>query len=627
MLFNLRSNVSKKDIILILLVFAAALLARGLYLRQYSLTRAYPFLPYSDSYFYYLRALGVTSGDFLNWKIFISWPLYSYLLAFLLKLGHNSLALVYIFQNILGALQCVLVYLIGRALCGRFAGFLAALFCAFYGILVFYDNLLIYTSAALFLNSLFFLFVLRIFKDDLRPWRLFIAGILLGVCTAMQAGVAVFGLMALLWISWNRGNDLPHRFRMCLFSVCGFALVITVLAGVNYASDKNMVILSRNTGFNFYLGNNPQATGSYYTPALFTPNQEALYNEARGAAEMDRGGPLSASEVSGYWFAKSFGFIIGEPLSYIRLIGRKIALTFFSRDTPCDTEYSFSSGIFPLSWRFTRVLGFIIPLVLMGFFLARGLGKKVILLYLAVLGFAINTVAFFVISKNRIMMFPFLAVFAGISLYRLWVWLKGREYLKSLIFIMVFAVLYFYCGHFISFGNNLSLKTSAALKHFQNGLDCIEKADYDCALRELNSARDSDPHNPRIMFSLGTVYYELRNYEKAQEQFMRALEATPFYTNAYYNLGYMYNRLGRYQEAIAVLKKGLSYIRGDAGLYYELACAYEGLGELAQAKSSLVSALATVRRWQPERVIIETKLKEIENGQGGDISGGADGGR
>jgi len=621
-------SVSRKDSLPVIFLFLFALIVRLLYLRQYSLTQAYPFLPYSDSYFYYLRALDINSGDFLNWKIFISWPLYSYLLAFLLKAGHNSVALAYAFQNILGALQCVLIYFIGRALCSRLAGLFAALFFSCYGMSVFYDNLLIYTCAALFLNSLFFLFVLSIFRRDARPRRLFMAGIFLGVCTAMQAGAAVFGLMALLWVSWTRGNGLSSRLRLCLSSICGFVLIISAVTGMNYASDKAPVILSRNAGFNFYLGNNPQATGSYYTPALFTPNQEALYNEAKGMAQMRNGRQLSPGEVSRYWAGESLGFIFREPLNYLRLLGRKAVLTFSPKEAPCDPEYKFAAGIFPISGRFTGGIGIVIPLALIGVFLARRLGKELVLLYLAVLGFALNTTLFFVISKNRIMMVPFLAVFAGISLHYLRGWLVDKRYLKAAILAGVAVILYFSLRYFCPEGNNTSVVTNTVAGYFHNGVVCVKNADYGCALREFNSALQLDPGNPRIMFSLGTVYYELRDYKKAEEEFKRALEAAPFYADAYYNLGYMYNRLGRYKDAVAVLDEGLGYMQDDPGLYFELACAYDGLREFGQAKTVLVSALAKIRRWQPEKKsAIELKLKEIEDASAGNIPGGADGSR
>jgi tetratricopeptide (TPR) repeat protein len=536
------------------------------------------------------------------------------------------LALAYVFQNTLGALQCVLVYFIGRALCGRFAGLFAALFCACYGMFIFYDNLLIYTSVALLMNSLFFLFVLRISGKMASARDLLLAGMLLGLCVGVQAGVAAFGLMALLWISWKGGENLFLKLKLSLSFFCGLGLIIAALAWMNYASDRNPAVISRNTGFNFYLGNNGQATGSYYTPDLFTANQEALYNEARGSADMRSGKTLSPGEVSRYWFGESAGFIVREPLKYARLLWRKAALTFSARELSCDPEYKFASAIPPVSWRFAGDLSLIMPLALIGFFLAPGLGKKVRLLYLAVLGFALNTIVFFVISKNRVMMVPYLCVFAGISLYYFRAWVKSRNYLKPLVFVAAFGILYFFFHSFSAYADRLPAGPNSASEHFRQGLECVEKADYDCALRQFNSALQSDPKNPRIMFSLGTVYYELGDYEKAEEQFANALKKSPFYSDAYYNLGYMYNRLGRYADAAAVLNKGLGYIQDDAGLYFELACAYQGLGEFAKAKSGLISALGMVRRWQPEkRSAIESKLKEIEDASGSDIPGGADG--
>jgi len=584
---------------------------RLLYLRQYSLTQAYPLLPYSDSYFYYLRALDINSGDFLSWKIFISWPLYSYILAFFLKLGHGSLALAYMAQNILGALNCVLVYFIGR-LCGsRIAGFAAGLLCVFYGLFVFYDNLLIYTSPAIFLNSLFFLFILLLGKNG--SLRLFFwGGLFLGICVSLQGGILVFGFLGLFWALSGATPGLPGRLKM-FFSFCaGFLLVAALLTGMNFASDGKPAFFSRNAGFNFYLGNNPESAGSYYLPKHFTPNQESLYREARGEAGLYEGKDPSVFEVCSYWLGKSWSFISKSPCKYGRLLLKKILFTFSPEENICDPEYKIVSGGGGMPGGQMSDLALIMPLALAGLFFAPGSRLKT-LLCLAVVGFSLNTVIFFVISKNRIMMVPFLSVFSGLAVCVFWEGLKQKKYFKPAVIALLCALALLFSRHLALRNASASSQEASFRGHFLSGVNFAKDKDYDGALKELNSALNLHPENPRVLFSLAAVYYELGEYEKAERLFKRVLEEAPFYPDAYYNLGYMYNRSGRWDDALDILRQGLRYVPDDPGLYLEMAYAYEKSGDSEMSGKMLIEAQNKVRKWQRrEKDFIESRLRGAE---------------
>ena len=149
-------QLDKKDFLPVLIIFTLAMIFRVFYLKDLVKTSVYPVLPYSDGYSYYLWAKDIASGELLGNKAFMQWPLYAYVLGFLFKITANNVLLVYLFQFILGAVNCVLVYFIGKQLFNRIVGFTAGLMCAWYGIFIFHEGLLIYTSLSLFFNSLLF---------------------------------------------------------------------------------------------------------------------------------------------------------------------------------------------------------------------------------------------------------------------------------------------------------------------------------------------------------------------------------------------------------------------------------------------------------------------------------------
>src|SRR3989338_3778301 len=105
---------SKREVLFILVFFLIALFLRIMYLNEYIHTAIYPLLDYSDSYSYYLWAKDIASGDFFGTKAFMKWPLYAYFLGLYFWLFQENLTTIFSLQSALGAINCILVYLIAR---------------------------------------------------------------------------------------------------------------------------------------------------------------------------------------------------------------------------------------------------------------------------------------------------------------------------------------------------------------------------------------------------------------------------------------------------------------------------------------------------------------------------------
>ncbi len=312
-------QLGRLDIFFMLVIFACAVILRILYFNDYHNTGYFPILTNSDSDAYYSWGRDISCGDIWGSRAFMKWPLYAYLLGFLFKIFGHSATLVYSLQFILGAGNCVLTYLIARILFNQKAGLIAGLLCVLYGLFIFYDGLLIYTTFSLFLNSLLLLYFLAI-KDSLpAKGNLFLAGIFLGICTALQASILIFGILAVVWILASNRLKVKQFFLGLIFFFLGLVLVIGSVTLRNYLVEKDFVLIAGNIGFNFYSGNNTETQGTFFCPKDIGFNQEDMFRDAKITARMDLGRDLKTSEVSKYWFDKAMVFIKREPLNFIKL--------------------------------------------------------------------------------------------------------------------------------------------------------------------------------------------------------------------------------------------------------------------------------------------------------------------
>ena len=136
----------------------------------------------------------------------------------------------------------------------------------------------------------------------------------------------------------------------------------------NYSVDGGFYLTTSQFGSNFYIGNNPNADGTYASIRFGRGAPEFERLDAKEVAEESVGRTLSPAEVSSFWTGRALGYITSQPVSWLKLTGRKILLL-FNRTEMLDTESqeSYAECSSPL-----RVLGWIghfgllVPLAVLG---------------------------------------------------------------------------------------------------------------------------------------------------------------------------------------------------------------------------------------------------------------------
>lgn len=608
-------RIDKISLFMIFSILALALLVRAQYLKDYKNTNAYPVLTYSDGYSYVVWAKDISGGELWGSKAFMKWPLYAYFLALLFKFTGGDLVSVYSLQLALGAINCVLVYFIARIMFERGIAFLAALLCVWYGVFVFYDGLPIYNCLSLFLNYLLFLLILSV-QNNPDKRNLFWIGILSGICTITKASILIFAIPAAAWILWREKPGLKKLVYHYSFFCLGLSIIIASVALRNYLVEKDLVLIDGNTGINFYLGNNPQADGLFRSAENVALNQEGMFRDARVIADNALGRNLKTSEVSRYWFDRGLVFARDNPAGYFKLLFKKFKLLFSPQEFPHEAEYYSITGKIRIFKIMFMDLRFILPFAFLGMLVNLKKFKETALLYMIIIALSAGIILFFVTTRYRVSMVPFLIIFASCGVFSLWEALKRANYLR-LGWLCIALLSLFILFDYRLFNNNspgyLKEGSLGAEYHLARALEYNSKSDYKNALQEIEFAYRLTPHDHYCLLTYGTIYYNMNDLDMAAKKFREAIRVFPLSVDAYYNLGLLYNKQQMFSQAKDLLIQAVSLDSRDFAAHFELGRSYKANGESKQAKKEFNLALQTINRSSlTDRAVIEKELADLK---------------
>jgi 4-amino-4-deoxy-L-arabinose transferase-like glycosyltransferase len=200
-------------------------------------------------------------------------------------------------------------------------------------------------------------------QPPLRPW--FLLGLLWGLCVLLRPNALVllpiFGL--LLWLS------LRQRAPRALVMLClAGALVIAPVTLRNRLIGGEWILVTDSGGFNFYIGNGQGAHGAFRRPpgleAAGHPAQQfALYRRLAEAAS-DR--PLSAREVDRFWYEQTWREIRMDWGRWLRLLRDKLWLFWGAHEISNNQDYGFHRRLNPLLALPLLQSGWILPWALAG---------------------------------------------------------------------------------------------------------------------------------------------------------------------------------------------------------------------------------------------------------------------
>jgi Tfp pilus assembly protein PilF/4-amino-4-deoxy-L-arabinose transferase-like glycosyltransferase len=599
-----------------------------------------------DSRQYDAWAQQIAGGAWVGTEVFYQTPLYPYSLGVIFGLLGHDLGQVRLIQAVLGAASCALLGLAGRRFFSGRVGVVAALLLAIYPPAIFFDGLIQKSSLDIFLISLM-LALLAEFNAR-RDWKWLAAlGLTAATLVLNRENARVLFPVVGAWL-WLGFKDVPASRRAGWIAVvAAAALAVLLPVGFrNYRVGGEFLVSTSQLGPNFYIGNNPRASGTY--ESLLPERGDPLFerDDATRLATSAAGRALSPGEVSDYWLGLSFAYIRSQPFHWVGLMGKKALLTVNAAELP-DTESieayaEYSRVLRRLLW---LNFGVILPLAAFGCWTFRAEWRRLLILYGMLASLALAVALFYVVARYRHPMAPIVLLFAAAGLSGLWDMRPGavrpaaaaskrggarkrairqppassgdfrRRWLPGLAGAGLVAIVanlpimavrdqtYLNLGSLLAqsgraadaialLSRAVSLDPGHAEPHFRLGLAYRDAGQPQAAIEELATAVRLRPEHADAHAALGIL---LRNGDRPAEalpHFRGAARFAPESAEAHTNLGLALIEAGQPDEAIAEHRRAVALAPENANTHNNLAVALQQAGDTRQAVAEFGKALA-----------------------------------
>lgn len=597
-------------------IFVVALVFRVIYFLEFK-ESIYFRQPTLDAEFYDISAQSIASGTGPGNIVFLMNPGYSYFLAIIYFVFGRNLPLVVLLQFITGAISCVLVFLIGAKVFNRSVGMVAGLISSVYIVSIFYEGFLLPHSLINFCNLMAILLLIT-------SSGYFFAGLLLGLSVLLKASAMLFIPMCCVWVlaierfskspAGNPAGGPPDERRTGINKLFWFLLgfiivVLPCLVRNSIVSKKIILSTTVHSGWNFYIGNNPESKGILITPIGETRKPAVPSEEYRREASSRLKREVSYAESSTYWFLKGGRFILNEPVKWIKLLGRKFILFWNAYEIPTNCHYYFLREqlqflrmpvvSFLFSWSVIGSLG------LFGIILAtisnRPRNKSSILsksgrrglIYSFIIANILTALLFFAASEYRLPVVPVIIIFCAYTI------VSFIEYLRNNILPAVSAnknswkIPVYLTGLILAglFVNLPLLKGNFAVAYLNSGYLYLKEGNYNKSIEFYKNALLTDPNFVSAYTSLGDVHSLLGRYEESLSAYNRALDINPFQIDSYLGIGTIYKDTGKFKEALEIYKKGLKNNPEGWEIYYNIGNTYLHTAEYDKAIESYKKAI------------------------------------
>jgi len=501
-----------------------------------------------DSYYYHRWAIDIISGKFWGSDVFFLRPLYPYLLALVYAVFGQHILAVQLIQTVLATASCFLLYDTTRRIFGKRPAVFAALGFALTGILVLYTGALLYVEITILLSLLFTWLTLI---AERRLWKWILAGVCFGLLVICRPEMLLLLPFVLIWLS--RKSMVP---RPALVAMAVVALAVIAIVPIrNYIVARDPVLFTAHSGINFYYGNNPAADGTWQPTRELEKGGGFSLERLKETSRTIEGRVVKPSQASAYWTAQGLRFITHQPGAYLKLLGRKFLLFLSNYEVPNDyyPETARAASL-PLRLPFIN-FGLVLALGLVGMVWAWPKRAQALPVYLFVAAYLVSALLFYVLSRLRAPLIPFLLMFAGYGLSELIDALRQRKDATVGVGLAVITAVYF---------------ISVIIPVQRRG------------------------YSAQAWTQTGNIYLDQQDYGKAVDAFDRALAALPSYNYARYSLVLALAGAGRTVDADTELR---TIERATAG-----STDRNTLLRLAGARIAIANAISTADpAWRPAR--------------------------
>lgn len=532
-------------------------------------------------------------------------PLYPLLLS-LLSRSHDEIQPARGTQAVAGVIIACLVFLGGSVLLGTAGGLIAGVFCALYGPLIYWESQFVPAALLTFLFTCYWLLCVGASRRRLLPLWL-AAGLLVGAMAGLRTGAFVLLVPAvLLVITKLRSLGRARAFAALLLLLLGTAIAAAPFVAHNWKAGEAAMGIAANGGTELYIANNPSATG--LAPGLAG---ESTWWHGERYAEMEAivesGRALSESEVSRYWARQAAGYIVRNPISYLRLLGRKLGLFWSRHEIDAGPSPVFvSKNWIPWSASIMRAFALLGPLALAGLFLFRKRGDALLLAF-TLLGAMVMALVYTSPSTVRLLALPSIALLSSATLLELFLSVRGRRIKRAASILAATAV----CAVAVNLAapKISGAQTSEANDQRLLGVVYETQGKGSLALSQYDRAKAMAPRSAACRLSLGAMLASDGVADDAERQFLTAAALDSLSPTPHLGLANLYRRNGLLEQSLLSLKAALHRAPYDIGLVISLGRSCVEMGLYEQAEMYFRSALQV----DPENISAIDGLLELRD--------------
>jgi tetratricopeptide (TPR) repeat protein len=620
-----RSNLASPGVFLFVVTFTVQLFV----LRSFS--SSLDFLPEGDDMKFYTDwALRIAHGQWTDHQAFYGLPGYAYLLALIFTaVGQFDPFSVGALQALIDAGISVLLWKISREVFATragdgdqshfsrtpdFIGIAAALAWTFFTPAQAFSTVLMPTIWLVF--AYYFCLWFAVKTREASWWNPWLGlGVFSGVIATMVATIlfAVPLLVVAIFKSVARGQAWsvrgPRVAGAIAMLIAGLYIGASPAWIHNYFIAHEPVMLTAHSGINFWIGNNPTATGYPHMPPGIRSTQEGLLKDSITLAQAEAGRKLTRAEVSKFWTAKANSYISTHFSAWMRLLAVKfgnfwnayqyddLSIIKLLRDEGVllpGLTYGFIAalglaGLFPALWRFPRA-GWVVAAVL---------------LHMCALMPA------FVTERYRLAAVPGLMILGAAGL-----WIFGENLVRSrwngaAIYVALCAG----AAWFVSIPrDDIGLWS---LDHYKAGIRATKAGQielaaknypaaagaFERAQRNLETAYRYVTTNAEIDFAIGNLWLakasepsndehtRIADRTRAKFFYRKALELNPHHSATYNNLGILALDEKLWGPAEEFFRRAITIDPDDAKTHYLLALVLKEDGKIGSARSEVEQAL------------------------------------
>ena len=504
-------------------------------------------------------------------------PLYPHALSWAMRLFGPGVGTACGLNTVLGCVNVALIALWLRCFAAPAVALGAAALAAIYGPFLYYEMQALPTTLGVTLSLLSLLLlggVRRAGERGTAPWRLVLAGVVLGLLALTRPSFLLWAGVACFWLALGL-----RRWRAAVMVAVTAALTILPVTLRNRSRSGEWVLVSANSGINFYLGNNADWLRTWLLrPGLAWEDlvRRIPESERQGQARWDR-----------YFMHQATHWVRTEPLDFVAAVGRKSLQYLSSAELDRNLD---PRGFRSRSWvlRWTPRYACLVPWLLLGLVLAWRRRRRARLLVLFWGCGFVSTILVFVSERYRVDAAPAVIACTALAIGESLAFLRqrplGRRAWPGTVLVVASAALAY--GDWGGLGRAKGPEAAAL-----EGVAYYKEGDLAHAVEALQRAVAEDPFDADAHYQLGTALQKQNRAAVALSSYEAAEKLVPTNPKPPMAAGWLLRSMGRREAALERYEKAARLDPTNSMVLLETAHLLEEMGRREPARGYYESAL------------------------------------